>query len=89
MKLCKHCIHSMVSEFSGGKKVAHCALKSPKINLDPYSGNFNYTRFTVASCVDERKDSNGFFGLFKDKTRCGVEAKNFVPKPKPIPPSGE
>lgn len=77
MKLCKDCKH-----FLSHKGYALCKLAS-RIEIHPVSGKQSIKLFDgrpmTGYCVDERKDSTGFFGLFKDETRCGVEAKNFEP----------
>lgn len=80
MKLCKDCKHCKPFTWEGDVLFYHCALKSPKKDVDLVHGTFKYNSFTAVRCVDEREDSTGFFGLFIDEDRCGVDAKNFEPK---------
>ena len=80
MKLCKDCKHCIPFRHSGNIIFYHCAVRSPEHDLDPVEGTFRYYSHTAVRCVDERRDSTGFFGWFIDPDRCGVDAKNFKPK---------
>ena len=82
MKLCKDCVHCspFIDDTNGVILFHHCTLRSPKHDFNPVTGSFQYWTNTAVYCQSERKDSTGFFGLFIDEDRCGVEAKNFVPK---------
>lgn len=80
MKLCKDCKHCKPFRFKGDILFYHCTLRSHIHELDPVDGTGYYSRSTAVRCVSERKDSTGFFGLFIDEDRCGVDAKNFEPK---------
>lgn len=80
MKLCKDCKHCTAFTNKGFTVFYHCALRSPVHNLDPVTGKGYFEYYTAVRCKDEREDSTGFFGLFIDKDRCGVEAKNFEPR---------
>jgi hypothetical protein len=83
MKLCKDCKHcrAFKCDESGSILFYHCTLRSPLHGEDPVTGDGGYySSFTAVPCKKERQDSTGFFGLFIDKDRCGVEAKNFKPR---------
>lgn len=82
MKLCKDCVYCTPFVYNGITEFYHCALRSLKHNFNPVDGSYHYSNVTTIDCKYERKDSTGFFGLFKDPDRCGVEAKNFAPKTK-------
>lgn len=80
MKLCKDCKYCTPFRHDGETIFHHCRLKSPKHDIDPVEGIVYYNSLTAVRCVDERRNSTGFFGLFIDKDRCGVEAQNFEPR---------
>ena len=70
---CQDCANC--KELESGKLL--CALKAEAIIL--YDGSRKY-RTDIGLCHNERVDSTGLFGLFKDHTRCGSAGKNFYPK---------
>lgn len=72
---CKNCI-SLV------RSGELCKVKSHLIPVTYVNGETSYRVVSPQHCHDERVESKGFFGLFKDETRCGPEGKNFVPKVK-------
>jgi hypothetical protein len=82
MKICSDCSHHVrrvVSKGQGrGDRLDLCMLKSNPVSVNPISGKLVYNYDSIATCQDERTDSNGFFGLFRDKTRCGVQAINYT-----------
>lgn len=81
MKLCKDCVYCRpFVDDNGVTLFHHCTLRSKKCNVDPVSGSFQYMEHSAVRCRWEREDSTGLFGWFVDHDRCGVEAKNFVPK---------
>lgn len=80
MKLCKDCVYCIPFVWEGSTLFGHCTLRSPKHDINYVTGSFNYNLITAVRCNEERQDSTGFFGLFKDLDRCGVDAKNFKPK---------
>jgi hypothetical protein len=80
MKLCKDCKYCKPFIWNGDVLFHHCTLRSHKYIIDPVDGIYAYKEYSTVRCVDERQDSTGFFGLFIDKDRCGVDAKNFEPK---------
>lgn len=80
MKLCKDCKHCKPFTNNGDILFHHCTLRSPIHGFNLVDGTGYYSISTTARCVNERKDSTGFFGLFIDQDRCGVDAKNFEPK---------
>lgn len=70
---CVDCKHS--AQLDSGKML--CKLKATTF-MSEDGGTMYDNRF--AHCITERLDSTGFFGLFKDNTRCGTAGKNFYPK---------
>lgn len=80
MKLCKDCVYCTPFRRQGQVDFYHCALRSYKEDFNPVDGSYHYSNVTTIDCKYERQDSTGFFGLFIDEDRCGVDAKNFKPK---------
>lgn len=77
MKLCKNCKHYRRMHFGPVESVDVCLMRSSPSKIDYVEGGEVYRYNSVISVQDEREDSTGIFGLFKDEDRCGTEAKNF------------
>jgi hypothetical protein len=80
LKLCSNCKHYDKLVADNGTFYRACLLKSSPSRVDFLTGKGVYYREDIRDIQDERKDSTGIFGLFKDKDRCGYDAKNFEPK---------
>ena len=74
MRKCSECKHFL--EFNNYPPL--CKLKSSYSIVTQNRVSFNESK--VTTCLDERINSIGLFGLFKDKTRCGKDGRNFEEK---------
>ena len=81
MKTCNKCQHYRDLTWTlgpnTGRIVQLCMLKSEISDVYYVTGESTYNSTSVVYCNDERRVSTGFFGFFKDETRCGPDAINF------------